>query len=152
MTQFLDWFRVMRPCKEIKGRITLNHSTFGVMWVSSGKGQLVFVGHQLCWKDHLVFICHAVCMYVQMYVGCAPLNTVPILSCVKAYSKNGYFRAFIMIKISHMFSWKIIFISIRWEAILWVVTGSIFRRLSKKLTRPFCKRFTLSSPRLLQKI
>ena len=26
-----------------------------------------FVGRQLCWKDHLIFICHAVCMYVQMY-------------------------------------------------------------------------------------
>ena len=24
----------------------------------------VFVGYQLCWKDHLVFICHAVCIYV----------------------------------------------------------------------------------------
>ena len=28
----------------------------------------LFVGCQLCWKDHLVFICHAVCMYVQIYV------------------------------------------------------------------------------------
>ena len=25
-----------------------------------------FVGHQLCWKDHLVFHCHAVCMDGRM--------------------------------------------------------------------------------------
>ena len=41
--------------------------------------------------------------------------------------------------VKHMFSWKIMFISIRWEAILWVVTSSIFRRLGKKLRPPFCK-------------
>ena len=37
--------------------------------------------------------------------GCTPLNTVPILSCVKAYSKNHHFRVFIMIKIgqTHVF-------------------------------------------------
>ena len=30
---------------------------------------VIFVGRQLCWKDHLVFICNAVCnMDVQMYV------------------------------------------------------------------------------------
>ena len=32
------------------------------------EGKFVFVGRQLCWKDHLVFICHAVCMDVLMYV------------------------------------------------------------------------------------
>ena len=38
-------------------------------------------------------------------IGCTPLNTVPILSCVKAYSKNHHFRVFIMIKIgqTHVF-------------------------------------------------
>ena len=41
------------------------------------------------------------------------------------------------------------FISIRWEAILWVVTGSIFRRLSKNQKRPFCKLLALGSARLL---
>ena len=37
--------------------------------------------------------------------GCTPLNTVPILSCVKAFSKNRHFRVFIMIKIGqrHVF-------------------------------------------------
>ena len=30
--------------------------------------------------------------------GCTPLNTVPILSCVKAYSKNRHLRVFIMIR------------------------------------------------------
>ena len=30
--------------------------------------------------------------------GRTPLNTVPIHSCVKAYSKNRHFRVFIMIK------------------------------------------------------
>ena len=34
-----------------------------------------------------------------------PLNAVPILSCVKAYSKNHHFRVFVMIKIgqTHVF-------------------------------------------------
>ena len=38
-------------------------------------------------------------------VGCTPLNTVPILSCVKAYSKNRHFIVSIMIKIgqTHVF-------------------------------------------------
>ena len=38
-------------------------------------------------------------------IGRTPLNTVPILSCVKAYSKNRHFRVFIMIKIgqTHIF-------------------------------------------------
>ena len=38
-------------------------------------------------------------------IGCTPLNTVPILSCVKAWSKNRHFRVFIMISISqtHVF-------------------------------------------------
>ena len=37
--------------------------------------------------------------------GCTPLNTVPILSCVKAYSKNRHFRLLIMINIglTHVF-------------------------------------------------
>ena len=37
--------------------------------------------------------------------GRTPLNTVPILSCVRACSKNHHFRVFIMIKISqtHVF-------------------------------------------------
>ena len=43
------------------------------------------------------------------------------------------------------------FISIRWEAILWVVTSSIFRRLSKNQKRPFCKLLALGSAKLLQK-
>ena len=29
---------------------------------------VIFVGHQLCWKDHLVFSCNAVCTDVCMYV------------------------------------------------------------------------------------
>ena len=38
-------------------------------------------------------------------IGCTPLNTVPILFCDKAYSKNRHFRVFIMIKIgqTHVF-------------------------------------------------
>ena len=41
----------------------------------------------------------------QIHIGRTPLNTVPILSRVKAYSKNHHFRVFIMIKISqtHVF-------------------------------------------------
>ena len=37
--------------------------------------------------------------------GCTPLNTVPTLFCVKAYSKNRHFRVFRMIKIgqTHIF-------------------------------------------------
>ena len=30
----------------------------------------IFVGRQLCWKDHLVFICHVVCLY-----GCTDVWT-----------------------------------------------------------------------------
>ena len=48
--------------------------------------------------------------YIYGYIweicsGHTPLNTVPILSCVKAYSKNRHFRVFIMIKIgqTHVF-------------------------------------------------
>ena len=33
-----------------------------------------FVGCQLCWKDHLVFICNAVCMYKWMN-GCQVSST-----------------------------------------------------------------------------
>ena len=57
-----------------------------------------------------------------------------------------------MIKIGQTqlsFPKKMMFTSITWEAILWVVTGSIFRRLSKKLKRQFCKLLALGSPRLL---
>ena len=38
-------------------------------------------------------------IYLLHIAGCTPLNTVPFLSCVKAYSKNRHFRVFIMIKI-----------------------------------------------------
>ena len=43
--------------------------------------------------------------YKSMLVGRTPLNTVPILSCVKAFSKNRHFRVFIMSKIgqTHVF-------------------------------------------------
>ena len=42
---------------------------------------------------------------VDSIAGPTPLNTVPILSCVKAYSKNSHFKVFIMIKIgqTHVF-------------------------------------------------
>ena len=43
------------------------------------------------------------------------------------------------------------FISIRWEAILWVVTGSIFRRLNKKLRHLFCKLLALGGPRFCRR-
>ena len=48
-----------------------------------------------------------------------------------------------------MFSWKITLICIRWKAILWVVTGLIFRQLSKKTKSSFCKLLALGCPRLL---
>ena len=41
---------------------------------------------------------------------------------------------------------KIMFISIRWEAILWVVTD--FFRLGKTLRPSFCKLLALGGPRL----
>ena len=49
---------------------------------------------------------HSSLRNVAVYLlGRTPLNTVPILSCVKAYSKNCHFRVFIMIKIgqTHVF-------------------------------------------------
>ena len=41
----------------------------------------------------------------QSSIGCTPLNAVPILFCVKGYSKHRHFRVFIMIKIgqTHVF-------------------------------------------------
>ena len=52
--------------------------------------------------------CQMTATAVALYddpTGCTPLNTVPILSCVKTYLKNCHFRVFIMIKISqtHVF-------------------------------------------------
>ena len=45
------------------------------------------------------------CVELSTAAGCTPLNTVPILFFVKAYSKNRHFRVFIMIKIgqTHVF-------------------------------------------------
>ena len=44
-------------------------------------------------------------IFPVLSTGRTPLNTVPILSCVKAYSKNHHFRVVIMIKIgqTHVF-------------------------------------------------
>ena len=68
--------------------------------------------------------------------GCTPLNTVPILFCVKAYSKNRHFRVFIMIKIgqTHVFQKDYVHIhQIGSHFVGGVITGSIFRRLDKNL-------------------
>ena len=82
--------------------------------------------------------------------GCTPLNTVPILFCVKAYSKNRHFRVFIMIKIgqTHVFLKDYVHIH---------QIGSHFMggyRLDFSATgqeprRSFCKLLVLGSPRLL---
>ena len=89
-------------------------------------------------------------LYIHMLGGCTPLKKIPILSYVKAWSKNRYFRVFIMISISqtHVFLKDYIRMH-QMEAILWVVTSSIFRRLSKKTKTPFCKLLALGDPRLL---
>ena len=85
------------------------------------------------------------CLFGTVTIGCMPPKPVPILSCVKAWAKNHHFTVFIMIRISQThFFWKNMFTSIRWEALLWVVTGSIFHQLSKTLFRSsFCKLLAL---------
>ena len=78
---------VLSPCKGwLTANETMRNITSEVSWGEGGMGRgkktslkkktlknhfiekSFIVGHQLCWKDHLVFICHAVCMYRCMYV------------------------------------------------------------------------------------
>ena len=82
--------------------------------------------------------------------GCTPLNTVPILSCVKAYSKNRHFRVFIVIKIgeSHVFLKDYVHI----HQIGNHFVGGYrldFSPIGQETRRSFCKLLALGSPRLL---
>ena len=65
--------------------------------------------------------------YTISCVGCTPLNTAPILTCVKAYSKNRHFRAFIMIKIGQTRVFLNDYVHIhQMKTILWVVLARFF--------------------------
>ena len=100
-------------------------------------------------KSLIPYVANIAVLFV-INAGCTPLNTVPILSCVKAYSKNRHFRVFIMIKIgqTHVFLKDYVHIH---------QIGSHFvgdYRLDFSLTgqepkRSFCKLLALGSPRLL---
>ena len=72
--------------------------------------------------------------------GCTPSETVPMLSCVIAYSKNCHFRVLIMIRISqaHVFLKDYVHIH-RMGSHFAGGCRSIFRTLVKKLRPPFCK-------------
>ena len=84
--------------------------------------------------------------------GRTPLNIVPILSCVKAYSKNRHFRVFIMIKIGQTHVFLKDYIHIHQMGSHFVGGYRLdFRRLSKNQKRPFCKLLELGSARLLWK-
>ena len=90
------------------------------------------------------------CARAQITAGCTPLNTVPILFCVKAYSENHHFRVFIMIKIgqTHVFlkdDVHIHQIGSHFVGGYWLN----FSATGQEPRRSFCKLLALGSPRLL---
>ena len=85
-------------------------------------------------------------------IGCTPLNTVPILSCVKAYSKNRQFRVFIMIKIGQTHVFLKDYVHIHQIGSHFVGGYRLeFSPTEQESRRSLCKLLTLGSPRLLQK-
>ena len=92
----------------------------------------------------------------QMYpvfvlsVGCTPLNTVPILFCVKAYSKNRHFRVFIMIKIGQTHAFLKDYVHIHQIGSHFMGGYRLdFSATGQEPRRSFCKLLVLGSPRLL---
>ena len=84
--------------------------------------------------------------------GCTPLNAVPILSCVKAYSKNCHFRVFIMIKIGQTHIFLKDYVHIHQIGSHFAGGYQLDFSPTRQETRPsFCKLLALGSPRLLQK-
>ena len=83
-------------------------------------------------------------------IGCTPLNTVPILSCVKAYSKNRHFRVFIMIKIGQTHVFLKDYGHIHQIGSHFVGGyGLDFSPIGQETRCSFCKLLALVSPRLL---
>ena len=83
-------------------------------------------------------------------IGCTPLNTVPILSCVKAYSKNRHFRMFIMIKIGQPQVFLKDHVHIHQIGSHFVGGYRLdFSPIGQETRRSFCKLLALGSPRLL---
>ena len=86
----------------------------------------------------------------RWFAGCTPLNTVPILSCVKAYSKNRHFRVFIMIKIGQTHVFLKDYVHIHQIGSHFVAGYRLdFSLTGQKPRRSFCKLLALGSPRLL---
>ena len=82
--------------------------------------------------------------------GCTPLNTVPILFCVKAYSKNRHFRVFIMIKIGQTHFFLKDYVHIHQIGSHFVGGYRLdFSATGQEPRRSFCKLLVLGSPRLL---
>ena len=59
-----EWYILIRLNGLVTRRIWL-HPWWADCITVIGNGMFI-MDHQLCWKDHLVFICNMVCMYVQM--------------------------------------------------------------------------------------
>ena len=82
--------------------------------------------------------------------GCTPLNTVPILFCVKAFSKNRHFRVFIMIKIGQTHVFLKDYVHIHQIGSHFVGGYRLdFSATGQEPRRSFCKLLALGSPRLL---
>ena len=85
-----------------------------------------------------------------MFPGCTPLNTVPILFCVKAYSKNHHFRVFIMIKIGQTHVFLKDYVHIHQIGSHFVSGYRLdFSATGQEPRRSFCKLLALGSARLL---
>ena len=85
-----------------------------------------------------------------LLTGCTPLNTVPILFCVKAYSKNHHFRVFIMIKIGQTHVFLKDYVHIHQIGSHFVGGYRLdFSATGQEPRRSFCKLLALGSPRLL---
>ena len=82
--------------------------------------------------------------------GCTPLNTVPILSCVKAYSIYRHFRVFIMIKIGQAHVFLKDYVHIHQIGSHFVGGYRLdFSPTGQEPRRSLCKLLALGSPRLL---
>ena len=83
-------------------------------------------------------------------IGCIILNTVPILSCVKAYSKNRHFTVFVMIKIGQTHVFLKDYVHIHQIGIHFVGGYQLdFSPGEQETRRSFCKLLALGRPRLL---
>ena len=84
------------------------------------------------------------------FAGCTPLNTVPILFCVKAYSKNRHYRVFIMIKIGQTHVLLKDYVHIHQIGSHFVGGYRLdFLATGQEPRRSFCKLLVLGNPRLL---